>query len=244
MEAGRILAFARRCLLDIALACGSPGAPMKYVMAFGGKAGPMVLGEDASSVSLSKECREAALAFMSGVAIGWDKIDLALWLTGPYARATRHAKRGERVADVGGGEAIDDDTIEDLVRRVRGQLIAALESAALDDGSLDFAEEAVSRGLVRRATSVEGEQVWVPVDAARLRLKDRLASLFAADFLNAPTDYGALFVCNRCESVTFDANARRFGLCAAHRISGVVPREDTGITVTVEDRRDGTRRRL
>lgn len=225
---------------------------MKYVMAFGSKAGPMVLEEDASSVSLSEECRGAALAFMSGVAIGWDKVDLALWLTGPYARATRHAKRGERVADVGAfseqaRESIEDETIEELVLRVRGQLIAALESAALSDGSLDFAEEAVSRGLVRRATSAEGEQVWVPVDAARLRLKDRVASLFAADFLNSPTDYRALVVCHRCESVTFDANARRFGLCAAHRISGVVPRDrdtDADVTVTVEDRRDGTTRRL
>ena len=216
---------------------------MKYVMTFGAKAGPMVLEEGASSASLAEECRDAALAFMSGVAVGWDKIDLALWLTGPYARATRHAKRGERVTDVGAGDVIDDETIEDLVTRVRGQLVAALEKAALDDGSLDFAEEAVSRGIVRRATTLEGEQVWVPVDATRLRLKDRLASLFAADFLNVPTEYQSLFVCHRCESVTFDAHARAIGVCATHRISGVVPR-DPELTVTVEDRRDGTTRRL
>src|SRR5262245_43717201 len=108
-EARRIVPFAAGSLLDIAFACGSPvRQPMKYVMTFGTKPGPMVLEEGTTSATLSEECREAALAFMGGVASGWDKIDLALWLTGPYARATRHAKRGERVADIGSGETIDD----------------------------------------------------------------------------------------------------------------------------------------
>ena len=49
-----------------------------------------MLEEGATRESVSAECRAAALEFMAGVASGWEKIDLAQWLTGPYAHAARH----------------------------------------------------------------------------------------------------------------------------------------------------------
>ena len=58
-----------------------------------------------------------------------------------------------------------------------------------------------------------------------MRLRDRLRSLFAADYLNAPYTYAELFVCHRCEAVVFDEHAKQLGICGAHRMSGVVPRE-------------------
>lgn len=184
--------------------------------------------EDGSTrQSLAEDCREAALSFMSGVAAGWDKLDLALWLTGPYARATRHGKHGERVAAMHEGEVIDDETIESLVTRVRGQLIASLEKAALEFGALDFADEMVERGLVRKVIDAEGRDAWVPVDGARMRLRDRLRSLFVADYLNAPYTYAELFVCHRCEAVVFDSHAKEIGICGAHRMSGMVPRDES-----------------
>lgn len=187
---------------------------------------PKRLADGCDRETVSAECREAALAFMSGVALGWDKLDLALWLTGPYARATRHAQRGERVANVTEGDEIDDATIEELVTRVRGQLLASLEKAALEYGTLDFAEEAVERGLVRKAVDADGRDVWIPVDAPRMRLRDRVRALFAADFLDTPYAYAELFVCHRCEAVVFDDAAKRSGVCGAHRLaSGVVPRQ-------------------
>jgi hypothetical protein len=183
--------------------------------------------EDGSTrQSIAEECREAALSFMSGVAGGWDKLDLALWLTGPYARATRHGKHGERVAAMHEGDVIDQDTIEALVTRVRGQLIASLEKAALEFGSLEFADEIVERGLVRKVVDAEGRDAWVPVDAARMRLRDRLRSLFVADYLNAPYTYAELFVCHRCEAVVFDEHAKQVGICGSHRMSGMVPRDE------------------
>lgn len=191
-------------------------------MTYGPKRGPTRLDDGATRASIAADCREAALGFMSGTSTGWDKLDLVLWLTGPYARATRHSKRGERVADLG-GEEIAEETIEGLVVRARGQLLACLERASLSGGALDFADEVVARGLVRKALAADGEEVWVPIDASRLRLRDRVGALFVADALNDAAAYEELFVCHRCEAVVFDHIAKRVGVCGAHRISGVVP---------------------
>lgn len=194
-------------------------------MAFKGGRGPTLLGEESSRDTVSEECREAALAFMSGVAGGWDKLDLVMWLTGSYARAARHSQHGERVADLMGSAEVVEEELTEIVTRARAQLVASLERAVLEDGALDFAEDAVQRGLVRTAVDLDGEEVWIPVDSARMRLRDRVRSLFAADYLNRPESYAALYVCHRCENVVFDEGAKRLGSCNAHRrISGIVPR--------------------
>ena len=182
--------------------------------------------DDSTRESVSEECRDAALSFMTGVGKGWDKLDLALWLTGDYARATRHRKHGERVATPALGVVeIPEETLENLVVHVRGQILASLEMAALGHGALDFPEARVARGLVRRMIDADGRDAWVPVDGARMRLRDRIESLFAADYLNAPYTYADMFVCPRGEAVVFDAHAKEIGISGTHRISGTVPRE-------------------
>jgi hypothetical protein len=198
---------------------------LEYVLTF---TGAPKLEAGATLETVTEECRLAALELMAGAAKGWDKLDLVLWLTGPYHRATRHVPRGERTsAHVDDDAEVEPEAIEELVVRVRQQLIASLEKAALDDGVLDFAEDAVMRGIVRKAKDEHGEEVWVPVDVARMRLRDRVRALFAADYLNAPDAYIELFVCHRCEAVVFDAGAKRLGICGAHkRISGMVPKEE------------------
>jgi hypothetical protein len=118
-----------------------------------------------------------------------------------------------------------------LVTRVRGQLIASLEKAALEFGSLEFADEIVERGLVRKVVDAEGRDAWIPVDAQRLRLRDRLRALFTADYLNAPYTYAELFVCHRCEAVVFDDHAKEVGICGAHRMSSMAPPADSEANV-------------
>lgn len=200
---------------------------MKYVMAFGtaDRFSRHPVEGLATRENIAEDCRDAALSFMSGVARGWDKLDLALWLTGAYARATRHRAHGERVATFAAVTDIPEESIEGLITHVRGQLLASLEKAALEHGALDFIEEVAQRGLVRRAIDADGRDAWIPVDGARMRLRDRLESLFAADYLNAPYTYAELFVCHRCEAVVFDAHAKQVGICGAHRASGTVPRD-------------------
>ena len=206
---------------------------MKYVMAFGtgDRSSRHPVADASTRETLAEDCRNAALSFMTGVGEGWDKLDLALWLTGDYARATRHRPHGERVATPALAVVeIPEETIENLLVHVRGQLLASLEMAALEFGALEFTESLVERGLVRRMIDAEGRDAWVPVDAARMRLRDRIESLFAADYLNAPYTYADMFVCPRCEAVVFDAHAKRNGICGTHRISGAVPRDvDTAV---------------
>jgi hypothetical protein len=198
---------------------------VKYGNAFSNDTSSARRIEDgATRDSLADDCRSAALGFMAGVAEGWDKLDLALWLTGPYAQATRHATHGERVAVAGGpSDVLDPAAVERLLTRVRGQLLASLEKASLELGTLEFADEMLERGLVRKLTDADGRDAWVPVDHPRLRLRDRLQALFAADHLNGPYSYVELFVCHRCEAVVFDAHAKRQGICGAHRLSGRAP---------------------
>ena len=205
---------------------------MKYVMAYAGsRLGPRPLEEGATRASVGAECRVAALEFMAGVASGWDKLDLVRWLTGPYTRATRHAQRGERtfVANDDGRGAgalvVDPAALEELLTTERGRVLAALEKAALSGGALDFTTDAIELGLVRRATDQDGTVAWIPVDGARMRLVDRVRSLFAADYLDDPASYAALYVCHRCEAVVFDEDARALGMCSLHRRqSGIVTR--------------------
>jgi hypothetical protein len=190
---------------------------------------PIFLRDGSSRDDVARACREAALAFMEGVRGGWDKVDVALWLTGPYARATRHVPRGERAVLAAAADEVAPAAIEELLVRTRVELLAALENAALSRGVHEFAEETIARGHVRRAVDADGHDAWVPADAARLRLRDRLRALFAADYLTAPGGYLELVVCHYCESVVFDRDARRTGVCSRHRLSGFYPREDAAV---------------
>jgi hypothetical protein len=186
----------------------------------------IALGEDNTVESVSAECRQAAVAFMSGS--GWDKLDLAFWLTGPYARAVRHARRLERVATLEVPEPVQERTLGELLASVHESLLTSLVEASQHDGLLPFADEVVERGHARKAVDADGVPVWVPVDLPRMRLVDRVRALFAADYLNAPDAYLDLYVCGRCNTLVFDGSTKRLGLCAAHmRNSVIVPREGT-----------------
>lgn len=194
-------------------------------MAFGSGRGTLALDDGATPESVAAECRDAALSFVNGVAAGWDKLDLVLWLTGSYARATGHVPRGERVTGLTADGEVAPAALEQLMTRVRSQVLASLEKAVLSGGTLELAVEAMDRGLVLRGVDPDGEIVWLPVDLPRLRLRDRVRALFAADYLNDPAAYVELYVCHRCENVVFDRNAKVLGACANHkRSSGIVPR--------------------
>lgn len=195
-----------------------------------GRSGRLLLDDEATAESVSAECRSAALSFMSGAATGWDKLDLALWLAGPYATAVRHGMRGQRVASFSCGPVLPESEIERLVTRVRSQVLAALENAALDGGALGFVADIGRRGLIHRAVDRAGGDIWIPLDVLRMRLRDRVESLLAADYMNAPVAYSELMVCHLCEGIVFDATAKQLGICCHHkRDGGVVPRfEDAG----------------
>jgi hypothetical protein len=115
--------------------------------------------------SVSRDCREAALGFIAGVGRGWGKRDLALWLIGPYADATRHLAHGERTALPNANSSRRMSTMEariDIAQRLdevmadtRTKLLAALVKAS-SRGTLDFACDLLEQGFVRAAEDDHG----------------------------------------------------------------------------------------
>ncbi len=157
-------------------------------------------------VVFAEACREAGLAFMRGVAAGWNRRDLAVWLLQQYGQLA--IKPNERGAAVPADSGVQSQTISDVLREARWKVFAALEEAAA--GQARFVQAIAAKGLITRDNKVG----WVPVDRPGARLRGRVLSVFAVDCLERPTDYrNLLLACSRCESIVFDAAAREAGRC-------------------------------
>lgn len=161
---------------------------------------------DQQRVVFAEACREAGLAFMRGVATGWDRRDLAVWLLQKYGKLA--VKPNEKGSAVPADSGVQSQTISDVLREARWKAFAALEEAA--HGQARFVQAIAAKGLITRDDKVG----WVPVDRPGARLRGRVLSLFAVDCLERPGDYrNLLFACPRCESIVFDAAAREAGRC-------------------------------
>jgi hypothetical protein len=174
-------------------------------------------------------CREAGLAFLDGVAVDWKKLELAAWLGGPYRQATRYgdwSRRSLPPPNFDEHEMLRQAQLDDVMRDARWHVLASLEAVSLPSSHRGFVEVALSAGHVVPRRDCNGLVAWVPVDLRGMRLRERVESLFAADYLIRPKDYVTeLTVCHRCESVLFDVEARRRGDCGMHRPSGMAERE-------------------
>ena len=170
---------------------------------------------------MSAAWRPAGLDLLRGARAGWTTADLARWLLGPYAEATSRMAPDARDAGTppaARGRRVDAHKIAEILQSTCDQVVVALEGARADGGP-DFVREAIRDGSV--VPTMDG--LWIPLDRARMLLKDRVLSLFAADYLLRPQDYvGDLVVCSKCRTVVFDPAARPTGYCGAHRISGFV----------------------
>jgi len=152
--------------------------------------------------------RKAGLAFVRGVALGWDETDLERW------RRERYAKLASKPTDVfhmtpvrSSVEAIIP-RMSDVLREARWKVFAALDEAA--HGNTRFIQQVAREKLIARDETLG----WVPVDRRGAVLRGRVLSLFAVDALYRPSDYRTiLLACPRCESVVFDLEARRAGQC-------------------------------
>lgn len=168
---------------------------------------------DRTRIEFAEACREAGLAFMSGVAAGWDRRDLAVWLLQKYGKiAIKPKERGREVSTESGVQRVQQRAISDMLREARWKAFAALEEAAT--GQARFVQEVAGKGLIFRDEKLG----WMPIDRPNARLRGRVLSLFAIDCLVRPSDYrNLLFACPRCESVVFDATAKEIGRCCGNR---------------------------
>lgn len=189
---------------------------------------PIVLPPRVPVGVLADACRSTALSFLRGAGRGWGKRELAAWLAGPYRavtavaaadlahadRARAAAARTERARAAG---AVETDRVVDLLERATREGRATLASLCDPDLGVAFAYEALEAGHVHRCVDEAGATGWCPVDLPRLTLRERVASLVAADYLVRAEDYERrLFLCEECGAVRFDAEAVALRLCPEH----------------------------
>jgi hypothetical protein len=185
-------------------------------------------------------CRSTALKFLDGSRAGWEKKDLADWLVGPYRRLTllRYS-----VAELAWADVLDareappskrpltHERIQDMIERTRIDVTNRLDLFAQSDDAALFVLDARDSGSVIRCKDARGGEGFLPVDRPGMMLADRVLSLFATDYLLRTADYDQLCtVCWRCETVTFDAEARRIGACTTHATSGIRPSAESGVS--------------
>jgi hypothetical protein len=60
-----------------------------------------------------------------------------------------------------------------------------------------------ARALIASGGIAADRGAYAPVSLARMRLADRVASLFVADWLNDPTDYRKITHCRACGGIAF-----------------------------------------
>src|SRR4029077_16085662 len=95
-------------------------------------------------IAFAETCREAGLDFMRGVAAGWDRRDLAVWLLQKYGKLA--VKPNERGREVSQDSGVQQQTISDVLREARWKAFAALEEAA--SGQARFVQAIAGKGLI------------------------------------------------------------------------------------------------
>lgn len=151
-------------------------------------------------------CRSAALGFAWSAHHDWGRRGLARWLVGPYAHAvaaTRSLRAsGTRRAVV--HRALDEETIDELLGSARAEIIEMLRGVWSWTSDAAAARARITEGLVAGIVDEASDFGYAPIDDVRMRLVDRVRSLFVADYLTRPGDYAAFAVCDDCDGATFD----------------------------------------
>jgi hypothetical protein len=203
------------------------------------------LGSKLSIDRVAEACRSAALTFLDGARAGWEKQDLADWLVGPYRRLTllRYS-----VAELAWADVLDSrdaplssrplthERVQDMIERTRVEVTGRLEGFAQTKDVALFVLDARDGGSVIRCADADGREGFLPADRPGMKLADRVLSLLATDYLLRREDYEQLCtVCWRCETVTFNADARLLGACTTHATSGIRPSAGSGSDVSTTD---------
>lgn len=183
--------------------------------------GPMdtvvVLPPGLSGADMARTCRETAVQFMNE-APSWGKAELAMWLQGPYALATRFARKESEPTLAGDApliKQIDVRLVDRIIRLARTEVLENLAQVC-DGQSSSFVLRALIAGSVARVEDGYREPTWAPA-AGTTRLADRVLSLFAVDYLARPGDYESeLSICRTCSYVSFDPITKRRGYCPVH----------------------------
>lgn len=158
-------------------------------------------------------CRSAGLAFMWCARASWGKRELAQWLVGPYAAATKTTTRRAAISTRPPPRSIPVDTVHALLARSHAHVVAILRACTTWQNDEGFARRMVEGDVVVGVMDVESGIGYAPVAAPGMRLVERVVSLFVADFLTRPSDYARFRVCHACSSILFDGGAEHRDVC-------------------------------
>lgn len=180
------------------------------------------------TLGVTRACRVALLAFSNG-APRWGKHELAAWLAGPYAEITRTSSQlvvGLDRPEVKPGAVVDSVRLAVVVNDAIASARELLRTSMHPEGGAVSAWDAWRRGLVVRCEDEALNEGWIPVDVPGSRLRDRILSLWAADYLCTAEEYESyLGLCEVCEVATFDPFLRARGRCKDHNATRRQPVE-------------------
>lgn len=167
-----------------------------------------------SPASPASPIREAAAEFVRGTTFGWGRRDLAAWLVCHYspclvADAAVHPDGIRSLAPnlSPASVRLDDECIERLILDARCSVLKLLADLAWPSEATARAQNAIGAGHVIATPDRRGDRHWAPVGRRRMRLAERVGSLFIADALEHPLDYPGLSLCRACGELGFGAKA-------------------------------------
>lgn len=160
--------------------------------------------------------RGAGAAFVRGTTLGWGRRDLAEWLVcqySPCAAAPNHRERAYTAPSP--AQPVDDVVVEPIILEARARTLRLLGDLVVPWQASPIARLAVAAGIVVSQHDARGGVAYSPVALERMRLADRVASLFVADYLNRPTDYRWLVMCRECGELSFATELAHSAWCEA-----------------------------
>ncbi len=158
--------------------------------------------------------RLAAAEFVRGTTFGWGRRELASWLVGHYspclvADAVVHpdGPRGSSAPLSATSPHLDDESVERLILDARSSALRLLSDLSWPSQAAARAKCAIASGFVIATRDPRGKRSWAPVGRKRMRLAERVGSLFIADALDNPHDYVNVSLCRSCGELGFGAGA-------------------------------------
>lgn len=160
--------------------------------------------------------RAAAAAFVRGTTVGWSRRELADWLVCHYAPCAAAPLYPERTDGPPSSErSVDETVVERVIHDARGRALRLLADLVVPWQASPVARLAVASGIVMSQRDDRGAVAYVPVGLRRMRLSERVASLFIADYLNRPTEYRWVMMCRECGELSFATELAHSEWCEA-----------------------------
>lgn len=161
--------------------------------------------------------RVAASAFLRGTTLGWGRRELADWLVCQYAPCAATPLYEESARELPASErTVDEGILERVILDARARALRLLGELVSPSQASPIARLAVACGTVVAQHDALGGIAYAPVGRKRMRLADRVASIFIADYLNHPHEYRRVTLCRECGELAFaDDDVEHSSWCAA-----------------------------